>query len=411
MTMSASARDGDNKIPFLRTSNVLWDEIDLTVVDEMSVPERERPAKQLEPGDLLVCEGGDIGRAAIWSGEIKIVSFQNHVHRLRPLVDDVVPRFYVYFLQSAFTQLGLFEGAGNRTTIPNLSRNRLAALEVPHPDVSEQREIVRALSRARDAMQLHHQSTECAEELKSSVMHSLFSRGLRGEASKETEIGSVPGSWDVVSLGSLGRIGNGSTPRKTVDEYWSGGSFPWLTSAKVYDRDITAADQFVTEIALRECHLPQIEPGAILIAITGQGKTMGHCAVLRTRATISQHLAYIATDTTRADPSFIRGYLETQYDFFRQVGAGGGSTKGALTCAFLRGVPIPLPPTLDEQYEIVAILDAIDRKINLHRRKRSVLDDLFKTLLHKLMTGEIRVADLDLSAFVSADDASPAAAV
>jgi type I restriction enzyme S subunit len=58
---------------------------------------------------------------------------------------------------------------------------------------------------------------------------------------------------------------------------------------------------------------------------------------------------------------------------------------------------MPLPP-LDEQHEIVTILDAIDRKIDLHRQKRAVLEELFKALLHKLMTGEIRVADLDLSA-------------
>jgi type I restriction enzyme S subunit len=54
-------------------------------------------------------------------------------------------------------------------------------------------------------------------------------------------------------------------------------------------------------------------------------------------------------------------------------------------------------PSLDEQREIVAIIDAIDRKIDLHKRKKAVLEELFKTLLHKLMTGEIRVADLDLS--------------
>jgi type I restriction enzyme S subunit len=70
---------------------------------------------------------------------------------------------------------------------------------------------------------------------------------------------------------------------------------------------------------------------------------------------------------------------------------------------------VPLPPTVDEQREIAAILDAIDRKIDLHRRKRAVLDDLFKALLHKLMTGEIRVADLDLSALAS-QPASEAAA-
>ncbi|HLH72049.1 MAG TPA: restriction endonuclease subunit S, partial [Chloroflexota bacterium] len=207
-----------------------------------------------------------------------------------------------------------------------------------------------------------------------------------------------PESWKVVALGSLGRVGNGSTPKKTTREYWDGGTYPWLTSAKVYDREIVSADQFVTETALRECHLPKVEPGAILIAITGQGKTLGHCAVLGMQATINQHIAYVATDTRKADPSFVRGYLETQYDYLRQVGSGGGSTKGALTCGFLREMPIPLASTLDEQRDIVSVLDAIDRKIDLHKRKHAVLDELFKSLLHKLMTGEIRIGDLDLSA-------------
>src|SRR5437764_79403 len=102
-TMSAAARNGDQKVPFLRTSNVLWDEIDLTTVEAMTIPAHELQAKLLRPGDLLVCEGGEIGRAAIWNGEAEFMSFQNHLHRLRPLTDDVEPRFYVYFLQSAFT--------------------------------------------------------------------------------------------------------------------------------------------------------------------------------------------------------------------------------------------------------------------------------------------------------------------
>ncbi len=228
-------------------------------------------------------------------------------------------------------------------------------------------------------------------------MRELFTQGQRGEPQKETEIGLVPESWEVVRLETLGKIGNGSTPKKSVSSYWEGGTYPWLTSAKVYDREIVAANQFVTQQALDECHLPSVKPGAVLIAITGQGKTLGNSAVLRIEATINQHLAYLQTETRRAEPSFVRGYLETQYEYLRQIAAGGGSTKGALTCAFLRSLPIPLPP-LEEQRDIVAILDAIDRKIALHQQKRAVLEELFKSLLHKLMTGEIRVADLDLSA-------------
>jgi type I restriction enzyme S subunit len=68
-----------------------------------------------------------------------------------------------------------------------------------------------------------------------------------------------------------------------------------------------------------------------------------------------------------------------------------------LNLGYLRDFRIPCP-AVEEQREIVNMLDAIDRKIDLHRRKRAVLNDLFKMLLHKLMTGEICVADLNLSA-------------
>ncbi len=286
------------------------------------------------------------------------------------------------------------EGSTGRQRVPEQ-----VLLELPYPELppEDQRTIADTLERIIRQIELEERSARTAGELKRSAMRELFTRGLRGEPQKETEIGSVPETWEVVPLGSLGKIGNGSTPKKAVSAYWHGGTFPWLTSAKVYDREIETADQFVTNVALAECHLPRVKPGAVLIAITGQGKTLGHCAVLKIEATVSQHVAYLQTDTDKVDPSFVRGYLETQYGYLRQVAAGGGSTKGALTCAFLRGLLVPLP-SKNEQREIVTFLDAIDRKIELHRKKRAVLEELFKALLHKLMTGEIRVTHLDLSA-------------
>ena len=184
-TMSAAARNGPDKTPFLRTSNVLWDEIDLSSVDEMSIPEHELPAKLLRAGDLLVCEGGEIGRAAIWNGEIETMSFQNHLHRLRPIVEDVEPRFYVYFLQCAFTQLGIFEGAGNKTTIPNLSRSRLAGLEVPHPPLNEQQAISAALGRIREVMRIQSRKHVVVTDLFSALLHELMTGGI-GVAEMDT---------------------------------------------------------------------------------------------------------------------------------------------------------------------------------------------------------------------------------
>jgi type I restriction enzyme S subunit len=343
---------------------------------------------------VLIWDGSNAGE--VFVGKDAVLA--STMALIRP--DDSVldEGFCYFFLKTAFDKLN--DGTTG-STIPHVSKHMLTALQIPILPLSEQRLISSLLFKLESAIAVQAQLTDATVELKRAAMRDLFTRGLRGEPQKETEIGPVPESWNVVSLGSLGRIGNGSTPKKSVHDYWEGGTFPWLTSAKVYDRDIEAADQFVTKTALDECHLPIVKPGAVLIAITGQGKTLGHCAVLRVEATINQHVAYLQTDISKADPGFIRGYLETQYDSLRQVAAGGGSTKGALTCSFLRSLSLPLPE-MAEQREIVAILDAIDRKIDLHRKKRAVLEELFKALLHKLMTGVIRVDELDLSSLTDA---------
>lgn len=358
---------------------------------------KESSTSLIPKGQLLIGTRVGVGKAAVTGTDIAI---SQDLTGLIVNTDRFDPVFVAFALREPSAQAE-FVAYARGTTIKGIPREDLAAIELPAPPLDVQKAIAAVLSQAQKAIEAQDALIAVARQLKRTAMHEVFTRGLRGEAQKATEIGTVPRSWDVVDLGSLGRIGNGSTPKKTVYEYWHDGKFPWLTSSKVYDRDITSADQFVTAVALRSCHLPVLEAGAVLIAITGQGKTLGHCAVLRTRATVSQHVAYLSTDLQKADPSFIRGYLETQYDYLRQVGSGGGSTKGALTCAFLRNLPVPLPPTLEEQHEIVATLNAIDQKIDFHRRKRAVLEDLFKALLRKLMTGEIRVTDLDPSALTT----------
>lgn len=394
-TMSAAARDGAEKTPFLRTSNVLWDEIDLTKVDEMAIPPHELSGKLLRPGDLLVCEGGEIGRAAIWNGEQEVMSFQNHLHRLRPLAEDVDPRFYVYFLQSGFTQLGIFEGAGNKTTIPNLSRNRLAALDVPHPDIDEQRDIVRTLARVREAIKLHDRSTSLAQDLKSAAMRALFAKGLRGEAQKETEIGPVPDSWELRSIVELCDIRSGGTPRKSVPEYWIG-EIPWVSGKDLKSPTLDDAIDHVSAEGV-EAGSRLAPAGTVLVLVRGMGLAKDLPVAVITRPMAFNQDIKALVSRGEFSGKFFRSaiYVHKNRLLAKIVPSAHGTMTLNLNDIETFKVPCPADPT--EADDIVAILDAIDRKIDLHRRKRAVLDELFKALLHKLMTGEIRVSDIDLS--------------
>lgn len=395
-TMSAAARSGDSKTSFLRTSNVLWDEIDLTTVDEMTIPAHELQTKLLRPGDLLVCEGGEIGRAAIWNGEAKVMSFQNHLHRLRPLRNDVEPRFYVYFLQSGFTQLGIFEGTGNKTTIPNLSRNRLAALDVPHPDIDEQRGIVRALARVREAMKVHGQSTVLSQDLKREAMRALFTRGLRGEAQKDTDIGPVPESWDVAAIGDVAL----NTQYGLSVRGQPSGTYPILRMNCQEDGAVHYRNLQFVELDPETFETFRLNPGDLLFNRTNSIELVGRMAIVEDDrpAVFASYLVRLSVDDRRCLPRFLNYFMNwpaTQNEIKKLASRAVGQAN--INASKLRTIRFPLP-TLDEQQEIVAVLDSIDRKIDLHRRKRGVLDDLFNALLHKLMTGEIRVADLDLSA-------------
>lgn len=399
-TMSAAGREGAQKTPFLRTSNVLWDEIDLSNVDEMAIPQHELTDKLVAPGDLLVCEGGEIGRAAIWNGEIATMSFQNHLHRLRPKQKDIDPRFYVYFLLSGFTQLGIFEGAGNKTTIPNLSRNRLAALGVPQPGFEEQRDVAAALARVRQAMKLHDKSLEVAQDLKRAAMRALFTKGLRGEAQKDTEIGPVPESWGVVDFAEVREwLQYGTSTHCTYEET----PHPVLRIPNIEPGYVKPDDLKYAKFSKTEAERYVLQNGdLIFIRTNGVIERLGACAVYSGQPASALFASYLIRARLKLDqvePRFVAYFYASDLGTSIVAGRATPAADGKynLNTGTIDSLPLPLPPTLEEQSEIVAVLDAIDRKIDLHKRKHAALDELFKALLHKLMTGKIRVADLDLS--------------
>ncbi|MCF7823127.1 MAG: restriction endonuclease subunit S [Candidatus Marinimicrobia bacterium] len=117
--VSKRNRDGEHQRPFLRTKNVFWNRLELTDLDQMHFNEAEQTRLELQANDLLVCEGGSIGRTAIWSNEINGCLYQNHIHRLRVKGDKAHSQFGVYWLWYAFDVAKLYFGRGNVTTIPN----------------------------------------------------------------------------------------------------------------------------------------------------------------------------------------------------------------------------------------------------------------------------------------------------
>ena len=210
-------------------------------------------------------------------------------------------------------------------------------------------------------------------------------------------LGDVPAHWTVSKLGYVAEVGNGSTPSRSVPEYWvedNASGFGWLNSTKINDGEIHQAEQFISERAIQECHLPLCEPNSVLVAITGEGQTRGRAALLRTKATINQHLAYLKPITHRIGAGFLWRQFQARYSWLRFESAGGGSTRAALTCDFLRNVPITLPP-YEEQTRIVVALEERTKRLESISEKAQLslglLQEKRSALISAAVTGKIDV--------------------
>jgi type I restriction enzyme S subunit len=178
-SLSPQHRLGLNPQPFLRTANVFWGKVDLSTLDRMDFLNQELEQLCLKPDDLLVCEGGEIGRTAIWEGQLEICFYQNHLHRLRATRDDVYPLFYMYWMQAAYLLLGLYGGTGNKTTIPNLSQSRLKSFLLPKPSFHEQKDIAKQLKTLDVKLESEKNSRTALQTLFKTMLHLLMTGKVR----------------------------------------------------------------------------------------------------------------------------------------------------------------------------------------------------------------------------------------
>lgn len=172
--VSKSTREGDNQRPFLRTSNIYWEGIDTSELDFMHFTPDEEEKYRLLPGDLLVCEGGDVGRTSIWNGEVDDCYYQNHLHRLRAKdkkEKSCKPKFAYYWMWYMFSYQKALSGHANLTTIANLSKSRLENLSIVVPEPHTQDLIVAEIDLIRESIGLYQDKILVLNNIFGSSLH------------------------------------------------------------------------------------------------------------------------------------------------------------------------------------------------------------------------------------------------
>jgi len=287
--------------------------------------------------------------------------------------------------------------SGSTPSRQRVEPNSFYQIEVPLPPLSEQRAIAKALLKVQCARMAQAELIASAQELKPTAMRTLFTRGLCGEVQKETEIGLIPESWRVTHVAELATIKGGKRMPKGVSLVNEDTGRPYIrvtdfSNHSVREKGLMYVPHGYEEVIRRY----RISSQDVYISIAGSIGLVGQVPDSLDDANLTENAAKITMKKEDVLARYIMYALASQacQEQIQRVTSRNAQPKLALTR--IEKLLVPFPPIEKEQREIVNILDAINNKIDLHRRKRAVLDDLFKTLLHKLMTGEIRAAFLDL---------------
>ena len=282
----------------------------------------------MRKGDLLVCEGGDTGRSAIWDRDETIL-YQNALHRLR-FHESVSPKFVLFYLLY-LKDIGEIDNKYSKgVTIKHLVKKALLSIPLPIPPKSTQFSIVSELDKLNELIRIKKEQLKDYDTLAQSIFYEMFGDPVENEK-----------GWEVKTFGECFSIGAGGTPSTKVKEYWDNGTIPWIGSNMCQNCIITETDgKFITEEGLTHSSTKLLAPGTVLVALVGA--TIGKVGLLRIETCTNQNVAFIKVQETETFTSeFVYYHLMGLYGEFMKIGPGNFKMANQ---GFIKLLPISLPP-------------------------------------------------------------------
>ena len=409
---TGKALNGANKkgelYQYITTSNLYWDKFELTTLKEMYFTEDELDKCTAKKGDLLVCEGGDIGRSAIWNYDYDI-RIQNHIHKLRSFM-PICTRFFYHIL---YLYKGIGNIGGKGIGIQGLSSGALHNILLPFPSLNEQQRIVSKIEDLIPIVDKYEKSEEALNKLNAEIFDKLKKSVLQeaiqgklvsqdpndepasvllerikeekaklfkdGKLKKKDLVGSVifkgddnkyyekvgseiiciddeipfeiPFNWRWARMGTIGDWGSGSTPQRGNPAYY-GGDILWLKTGELNNGVVYDSEEKITDKALQECSLRLNKIGDVLIAM--YGATIGKVAIAGREMTTNQ--ACCGCTPYQIYNKYLFHFLIASKDAFIKKGEGGAQPN--ISREKLIHHLIPIPP-IQEQYRIVEKLEFV----------------------------------------------------
>ncbi|PTU00777.1 restriction endonuclease subunit S [Pseudomonas sp. HMWF031] len=350
--------------PYLGNKSVQWGEIDISDLPSVPMTRADIEKYRLRNGDLLVCEGGEVGRAALWNSPLEECYYQKALHRLRPL-RGFDSRLMVALLRQ-WSDRGLLANYVTQTSIAHLPRETFMGVPMPVPPVPEQRAIATVLSDVDALLSTLERLIAKKRDLKQAAMQQL----LTGQ----TRLPGFHGEWEVKRLGEMAEIVMGQSPSSS--NYNShGDGLPLIQgNADIANRK-TIKRVFTTQITKRG------RAGDTLMSVRAP---VGEVSRATFDLCIGRGVCAI-----RYPNDFLYHYLI----FLEPMWAkhSKGSTFESVNSTDVRGVEIQLPSDFPEQTAIATVLSDMDAELAALEQRLAKTHALKQGMVQELLTGRTRL--------------------
>ena len=377
----------DNKnrgdlLPYLANVNVRWGELELDDLREMRFEYDEMDRYGLRYGDIVMCEGGEPGRCAIWKEPVQGMMIQKALHRIRPhaCLDH---RFLFYsFLHKGKT--GTFSSLFTGSTIKHLPREKLAKVEIEFPQLEVQCRIADVLSAYDDMIENNRRRMALLEESARLLYREWFVR-LQFPGHEHTRIvDGIPEKWRKVMAYDAMHVMSGGTPKTMTPGFWDG-EIPFYTPKdSVAECYVLDTEKHLTEMGLSNCNSKLYPKDTIFITARG---TVGNLNLAQCPMAMNQS-CYALAGRDGIPQRFLFCALREVIQHFQQHAVG--AVFDAIIVDTFKLIPFVVP-----EKKVIALFDetvepAFQQTENLlqQNQKLKAARDL---LLPHLMSAEIAI--------------------
>lgn len=371
--------------PYLANVNVRWGSFDLDDLREMRFEESEEERYGLRYGDVVMCEGGEPGRCAIWKDERPGIMLQKALHRIRPR-NGLDHRFlYYWFLKKGraneFT--GLFTGA----TIKHLPREKLAKVMVDVPPFAIQARIADVLAAYDDLIENNRKRIALLEESARLLYREWFVQ-LRFPGHEHVKmVDGLPSGWRRLTFNDVCDPVGGGTPSTDKAAFWTGGAIPWYTPTDVTRNPCMAlleSEKKITDEGLRSSSAKMLPAGTVLMTSRA---SVGFFGIIDTPSCTNQGFISIVPKEPMARMYLLQNLMHRVEEIRSHA---GGATYKEISKGKFRALPVVMPTrTLLDKFEEQA--SELHRQVRVLHRMNRKLAEARDLLLPRLMSGEIAV--------------------